>query len=454
MAHSQRMTRGKAWSLVAALLSVLSAGCVAQQADLRHTEQKLQDEVSQVRARQGQEIAVLRDHELPQVRGEVERALHLVRQAEAVQEDLNHRLAQLEQYVKKMEADQTARYGWIEKSFDTQDARLTAKVNELSRAMETALATMKKDVIEAVQRTNEVLAKRVNERLEEQGKETAGQRQQLNQVNEKVVQYNQALTGFREALTELNEQMQQGEQATSKSLEALAQNFQLLATKIAEQDRRIDAVVRLVESNRSQTEMLQQAAKPAPSPAEPPMPGSQINRAEQQSDAGGGVTGGPSSLGTTMPGVAPQSITIVPPKELPSEPTPAKAEPPPDRAQYEKVKALFDQGNFKAARNGFAAFLSEYPNSDLAPNARYWLGETYYRENDYPKAIEAYNQVELHYPRSEKVPDAIFKKGLAYLELKDKERAELAFKQVITLYPKSPQAAKASDKLNKLKSGR
>lgn len=454
VALSRTICRGRAGVPGAAVLFVLTVGCVAQQADLRHTEQKLHDEVSQVRARQGQEIAVLRDHELPQIRGEVERALHLARQTEAAQEDLKHRLAQLEQYVKKMDADQAARYAWIQKSFDTQDTKLTAKVNELSRAVETAMAAMKKDVIEAVQRTNEALAKRVNERLEEQGRETAGQQQQLNHVSEKFVQFNQALTGFREALTELHEQMQQGEQAAGKSLETLSQNFQLLATRIAEQDRRIEALVRLVESSRSQTEMLQQAAKAASSSAEPLMHGSEAARTEQQRSEGGGGMGGQLPSGAPLSGTAPPSITIVPPKELPPEPAPAKTEPPPDRTQYERVKALFDQGNFKAARNGFMAFLSEYPNSDLAPNARYWLGETYYRENDYQKAIEAYNQVEIQYPRSEKVPDAIFKKGLAYLELKDKERAESAFKQVITLYPKSPQAGKASDKLSKLKSGR
>ncbi|MCP9454898.1 MAG: tol-pal system protein YbgF [Nitrospira sp.] len=438
-----------------AVLCMLTVGCVAQQADLRHTEQKLQEEVSQVRARQGQEIATLRDHDLPQVRGEVERALHLAKQVEAVQEDLKHRLVQLEQYVKKLDADQAARYAWIQKSFDTQDTKFMAKVSELSRAVETTVTAMKKDVIEAVQRTNETLAKRLNERLEEQGRETASQQQQLNQVSEKFVQFNQALTGFREALTDLHEQVQQNEQATSKSLETLSQNVQVLTSRVVEQDRRLEALVRIVESGRSPTEMLQQAAKSAPPSTEPLMHGSEASRTEEQRPEGreGGNGGRLPSVATMAETTAP-SITIVPPKELPSDHVPAKAEPPRDRTQYEKVKALFDQGNFKAAREGFVAFLSEYPNSDLAPNARYWLGETYYRENDYQKAIEAYNQVEINYPNSEKVPDAIFKKGLAYLELKDRERAELAFKQVISLYPKSPQAGKASGRLSKLKSGR
>jgi len=105
----------------------------------------------------------------------------------------------------------------------------------------------------------------------------------------------------------------------------------------------------------------------------------------------------------------------------------------------------------EGARVGFTAFLSEYPNSDLAPNARYWQGEAYYGEKDYQKAIEAYDQVEMNYPRSEKVPAAILKKGYAYLALKDKKRASSAFKQVVSLYPKSPEAGKASNKLVQLK---
>jgi len=103
------------------------------------------------------------------------------------------------------------------------------------------------------------------------------------------------------------------------------------------------------------------------------------------------------------------------------------------------------------SRDGFSAFLTEYPNSDLAPNARYWLGESHYGKKDYKQAIESYDRVELDYPQSEKVPAAILKKGFAYLALKDKKRASSAFKQVVTLYPKSPEAGKAYDKLNQLK---
>jgi tol-pal system protein YbgF len=122
-----------------------------------------------------------------------------------------------------------------------------------------------------------------------------------------------------------------------------------------------------------------------------------------------------------------------------------------DRAEYERVLAYFKEGNLDGSRDGFSAFLTEYPNSDLAPNARYWLGESHYGKKDYKQAIESYDRVELDYPQSEKVPAAILKKGFAYLALKDKKRASSAFKQVVTLYPKSPEAGKAYDKLNQLK---
>lgn len=108
----------------------------------------------------------------------------------------------------------------------------------------------------------------------------------------------------------------------------------------------------------------------------------------------------------------------------------------------------------EGAKQGFASFLDEFPNSNLAPNARFWLGESYFRKNDFQKAIDAYDKVEVDYPSSEKVPSAILKKGYAYLAMKDKKRASSAFKQVVTLYPKSVEAGKASDKLVQLKEGR
>ena len=100
-------TRGT-WTTISLICALLSTGCVAQQADLKQTEKSLQqrikqssDESAQTRARQSQEILVLREQELPQLRGELERALHQAKELQRKQDDLKQRSAQLEPQTKR-----------------------------------------------------------------------------------------------------------------------------------------------------------------------------------------------------------------------------------------------------------------------------------------------------------------------------------------------------------------
>ncbi|MDH4098923.1 MAG: tol-pal system protein YbgF [Nitrospira sp.] len=443
--------------VVVAVFAFLS-GCVAQQADLKQTEKVLQqrikqqdDQFSQTRARQSQEISTLRDQELPQLRGELEKALYLTQDLQAKQEDLKHRLAQSEQQAKKLEqlaakmdADNTTRHAWVQKSLDTQDAKVAARLDELSRAMEQAMVALKKDIADVVQRTNDTLAKRVDVRLEEQQKEFTNNQERIEQVSQKFVQFNQALTGFREALTSLDDRVGQGEHTASayaadvnKSIASVAKTLESVGQKVTarldEQDHRIESLAKTTGHASQKPGARPQGTKPA-------------QRSAVEPGAGAAPAGQVSSAAA-----ASSSVTIAAPQESSAPASAQGNEEPVDRARYERVLALFRDGDFEGARRGFAAFLSEYPNSDLAPNARYWQGESYYGRKDFGKAIDAYDRVELDYPRSEKAPAAILKKGYAYLALKDMKRASSAFKQVVTLYPKSPEAGKASDKLTQLK---
>ncbi|MGZ8364940.1 MAG: tol-pal system protein YbgF [Nitrospira sp.] len=440
-------------------------GCVAQQYDLKKTEKDLQQQLSQTRARQSQELSTLREQELPQLRGELEKALHQARELQGKQEDFKHRSAQLEQQTKKLEqlaakleADSSTRYLWMQKSFETQDVKVSARLDELSRAME----ALKKEVIDVVQRTNEGLTKRVDVKLEGHQKELAEHQNKIEQISQKFTQFNQALTGFREALTGLNDRVGDHEQvikhltsridsdskatathaedvnrsvvSITKALEAVGKK---VTARLDDQDGRIDALAKTLEHVSNKPVLLQQAHKPvhhsALSPNEPIVDGAEASKLS----AGSETTGG--------------STTIVPPQEAPKfEPAQASADPP-DRVRYERVLGFFRDGDLEGARQGFTGFLDEYPNSTLAPNARFWLGESYFGKKEFQRAIDAYDKVEIDYPGSEKVPAAILKKGYAYLALKDKRRASSAFKQVVTLYPKTVEAGKASDKLVQLK---
>lgn len=110
----------------------------------------------------------------------------------------------------------------------------------------------------------------------------------------------------------------------------------------------------------------------------------------------------------------------------------------------------FKRGDYTGAQRGFAEFLRRHPDSKLAANAQYWLGECYYGLADYREAIEAFDRVKRLYPGSAKVPAALLKKGYAYAAQNDRGRAASTLKQVVEAYPRSLEAVKAKEKLAQL----
>jgi len=107
---------------------------------------------------------------------------------------------------------------------------------------------------------------------------------------------------------------------------------------------------------------------------------------------------------------------------------------------YKSSKEAFDQGDFEAAREGFKKLIQRYPESEQADNAQFWIGETYYREKWYEKAILEYQQVIEKYPKGNKVQASLLKQGLSFYNLGDKANARLILKELVKQYPKSIEA--------------
>jgi tol-pal system protein YbgF len=118
---------------------------------------------------------------------------------------------------------------------------------------------------------------------------------------------------------------------------------------------------------------------------------------------------------------------------------------------YRSAKQAFDQGNFDDARQGFQEFIKRYPNSKNADNAQFWIGEIYYREKWYEKAILEYQNVIENYPKGNKVPAALLKQGLAFSNIGDTANAKLILQELNRKYPKSNEARVAAEKLKTLK---
>ncbi len=117
---------------------------------------------------------------------------------------------------------------------------------------------------------------------------------------------------------------------------------------------------------------------------------------------------------------------------------------------YISSKQAFDQEDFDAARAGFDRIIKDFPKSEHADNAQFWIGEIYYREKWYEKAILEYQKVIENYPKGNKVPASLLKQGFAFLSLGDKANARLILKELAKKYPETNEGKIAVQKLREI----
>jgi tol-pal system protein YbgF len=114
---------------------------------------------------------------------------------------------------------------------------------------------------------------------------------------------------------------------------------------------------------------------------------------------------------------------------------------------YKSAKEAFDAGKNAEARKGFEKLIKEFPKSQHADNAQFWIGETYYKEKWYEKAILEYQKVMENYPKGNKVPAALLKQGLAFRKIGDTANARLILKELVNKYPQTSEGSIAKQKL-------
>ena len=97
--------------------------------------------------------------------------------------------------------------------------------------------------------------------------------------------------------------------------------------------------------------------------------------------------------------------------------------------------------NYKKAIETFKKFLELYPNSSLASNAQYWIGESYYGLEDYENSLTAFNTVIEKYNNSEKFAASVTKidmiKEITKANEKDKKQKlleETFYKKILKIY--------------------
>jgi tol-pal system protein YbgF len=125
----------------------------------------------------------------------------------------------------------------------------------------------------------------------------------------------------------------------------------------------------------------------------------------------------------------------------------ASASEDPEKTIYEKARQAYDNGEMDKSRQLFQALIQKYPKSNNADNAQFWIGESYYREKWYERAILEYQTVIEKYPKGNKVPAAMLKQGLALLQIGEKSSARLILQELVDKYPDTSASKIAAKKL-------
>lgn len=160
-----------------------------------------------------------------------------------------------------------------------------------------------------------------------------------------------------------------------------------------------------------------------------------------------------------LPVTLPSSPGEEEPAESESEgETPAPAEPltataPSSVDLYNQAYTDYTQGRYRLAISGFTDVYKLYPDSDLADNAQYWIGECYLAQRQHQEALEAFDAVIREYPSSNKLPDAYYKKAVALIGLERRAEAMQILEIVIEQFPRTQVERLARQRLTELMRG-
>jgi tol-pal system protein YbgF len=121
-----------------------------------------------------------------------------------------------------------------------------------------------------------------------------------------------------------------------------------------------------------------------------------------------------------------------------------------DKAAYQAAFDMLKNSQFDGAITAFEKFLVSYPDSTLADNAQYWLGEANYVNRSFTDAQAAFQKVVDKYPQSRKIPDALLKIGYCQYELKNFDSARQTLSKVAAQFPDSPSGHLAQQRLDKM----
>ena len=153
-----------------------------------------------------------------------------------------------------------------------------------------------------------------------------------------------------------------------------------------------------------------------------------------------------------VPSGVPPAPLGAPPGTLPPLPAASgtsTADSPECQDLYRGAVRLFQDQQYNPAIQEFRTFQRRCPDSQMADDAQYWIGESHYVQNDYHRAILEFNDV-LSYRRGDRIAAALLRQAQAFLAIGDKTDARLILQKLVSDYPSAAQTTEAQTMLQTL----
>ncbi|MFZ5635561.1 MAG: tol-pal system protein YbgF [Pseudomonadota bacterium] len=125
-----------------------------------------------------------------------------------------------------------------------------------------------------------------------------------------------------------------------------------------------------------------------------------------------------------------------------------------ERTAYNTAFDALKAGRYAESARAFQAFLETHPSGVFAPNAMYWLGESYYVTQNYALAQEQFQALLDQHPTHDKAAGALLKVGLCQYGLRQLDAAEATLARVLARYPGTEAARTADDRLRAIQLSR
>jgi tol-pal system protein YbgF len=109
-------------------------------------------------------------------------------------------------------------------------------------------------------------------------------------------------------------------------------------------------------------------------------------------------------------------------------------------------------GRYELAVQGFESFIQAYPRLPQAADAQFNIGMSYFNQNKWADAREAFQKVVNDYPQAPGtvLPDAYYKLGQSFERLNQVDNAKRAYETLIQKLPGSFPATQARNALDRL----